>query len=187
MRTRIGWCLTCGKPFWRKRRFQLFCSTRCWLAERRRQRAPTPVRYHARVLHAAFRQAMKEGQLGVNPVDLTEPPKPAEYEAKVWTPEQCLKFLEVAEGDRWYALWCLLIHTGLRIGEALALTWDRVYLDADPPYIAVTESWYELTKKAAEKLGLESHRGTKAPKSKKSVRLVVLDRRTAEALRRHKE
>lgn len=149
--------------------------------------SPTTVRYHARVLHAAFRQAMKEGKLGVNPVDLTEPPKPAEYQAKVWTKEQALKFLEVTEGDRWYALWCLLIHTGLRIGEALALRWENVYLDADPPYVAVTESWYELTKKAAKKLGLDSHRGSKAPKSKKSVRLVVLDSHTAAALRRHKE
>lgn len=157
--------------------------------------SPTTVAQHARILHAAFRAAMKEGKLGVNPVDLTEPPKAEDYQATVWTREQALRFLEVAEpsdpehpkpADRYYALWVLLIATGLRIGEALALTWDRVFLDADPPYLLVRQSHYEITKKEAAKLGLESHRGTKAPKAKKSLRPVVLDSRTAEALRRHK-
>ena len=147
----------------------------------------TTVRNHARVLHAAFKQAMKEGKLGVNPVDLTEPPKAQEYEAKVWTREQALRFLEVAESDRYFPLWCLLVSTGLRIGEALALRWEHVHLDAEPPYLMVSESWYEVTRKEAEKLGLSSHRGAKAPKSRKSRRPVVLDRRTAEALRRHRQ
>lgn len=158
--------------------------------------SPTTVRYHARVLHAAFRQAMKEGLLGVNPVDLTEPPKPAAFEGKVWTREQALKFLEVAEpadptkvthpADRYYALWVLLLSTGLRIGEALALRWEHVHLDHDPPYLEVKASWYEITQKEAEAIGAE-RRGAKAPKSRKSVRLVVLDRRTAEVLRQHRQ
>ena len=158
--------------------------------------SPTTVRTHARVLHAAFRQAMKEGKLGVNPVDLTEPPKPAAFEGKVWTREQALKFLEVAEpvdprkvtdpADRYYALWVLLLSTGLRIGEALALKWEHVHLDHDPPYLEVKASWYEITQKEAEAIGAE-RRGAKAPKSRKSARLVVLDRRTAEILRQHRQ
>ena len=37
--------------------------------------------------------------------------------------DQAKRFLEAASDDRWYALWLLLLTSGLHPGEALALKW----------------------------------------------------------------
>ena len=44
--------------------------------------------------------------------------------------EQMKALLKAAEGTDLYALWVTLATTSIRIGEALALTWDSVDLDA---------------------------------------------------------
>ena len=49
--------------------------------------------------------------------------KPRKKEINPLTPEQARAFLEAAHGDRYYALYVLAIHYGLRQGELLGLKW----------------------------------------------------------------
>lgn len=45
---------------------------------------------------------------------------------KVFSPSQAATFLQAASQDRWAALWQLLLTTGMRPGEALALRWTDI-------------------------------------------------------------
>lgn len=49
---------------------------------------------------------------------------------KAWSETDVQKFVEFVSGDELEALWILLLTTGLRRGEALALSWDAVDLSA---------------------------------------------------------
>lgn len=52
------------------------------------------------------------------------------HEIHPLNPEQAKAFLAAARGDRFYALYVLAIHYGLRQGELLGLKWSDVDLDA---------------------------------------------------------
>lgn len=88
--------------------------------------SPRTIRYTHAVLRAALGQAVKWGQLARNPADVVELPRIQRKEMSALSPAQAAKLLEVAQGNRWYALWLLLITTGLRPGEALGLKWTDI-------------------------------------------------------------
>ncbi len=46
--------------------------------------------------------------------------------SKAWSESDAQRFIEFVRGDELEALWVLLITTGLRRGEALALTWEDI-------------------------------------------------------------
>ncbi|MDR7450136.1 MAG: site-specific integrase [Armatimonadota bacterium] len=81
------------------------------------------------VLHRALRQAVEWGMIPRNPADAVVPPRPPRPEMRTLTPEQARRFLDVARGDRLYALYAVLVGTGMRLGEALGLGWPDVDLD----------------------------------------------------------
>lgn len=62
------------------------------------------------------------------------------------TPEQARAVLAAVESDPLRALWTLMLTTGLRQGELLALRWQDVDLDAGR--LAVTANSVRLTKRA---------------------------------------
>jgi integrase len=57
-------------------------------------------------------------------------PRPKHRTRQSFTAEELHRFLEAARGDRFHALYLLLVDTGLRPGEALALEWEDVDLKA---------------------------------------------------------
>lgn len=82
------------------------------------------------VLRQALDGAVRDGLLARNPVALVPRPSVAASEVKSLNPGQISAILRAAEDSRYYTALALIASTGLRRGEALALRWDCVDLEA---------------------------------------------------------
>lgn len=79
----------------------------------------------------ACKYAVREGWMSTNPCDALlrgERPKRDQKEIRILTSEEIELLLEKAP-KRWRPLFATLVFTGLRINEALDLTWDDVDLE----------------------------------------------------------
>src|SRR4051794_34420775 len=72
--------------------------------------------------------AVRDGALASNSAAVIRRPRVTSKEAPHLTPPQVAELLRAAEGSRYAPLFALLVHTGLRRGEALALQWSDVDL-----------------------------------------------------------
>ena len=77
-----------------------------------------------RTLSTALNQAMHWGLIPRNRAATVFPPKPEPRETKALTPEELRVLIKSTRGDRFHALWLMLGTGGLRLCEALGLTWD---------------------------------------------------------------
>ncbi len=75
-------------------------------------------------LHAAFKQAVREGILGRNPVAAVERPAVEQVEFPILTIEQARQFLMIVIGLPYEALYYLAMLSGMRKGELLGLKWS---------------------------------------------------------------
>jgi integrase len=89
----------------------------------------TTLRKYHTVLYAALRQAVKFRLISANPADAVESPNRRHIEMKTWDAAQVRTFLDATANDPLGAMWRLVVMTGLRQGEILALTWDDIDLD----------------------------------------------------------
>ncbi len=126
-----------------------------------------PVRYTHAVLRHALQDAIRWNRVSRNVADSAEPPSAKAAKAKVsptWDRHQLRQFLEAehVRKHRLYALWRLVATTGTRRGEALALTWPD--LDLEAGRASVTDS-----------------------KTESGRRLVALDEETSATLRAHRK
>ena len=133
------------------------------------------VTYCHRILKHALSDAVKWGLLQRNPADLVSPPRVVTPEMQVWTSAEVRRFLEYVADDRLYAMWLLLVMTGMRRGEVLGLRWKDVDLSAGR--IAIRQTLLEV--------GYATHFGE--PKTKRSRRSVSIDPTTVAALADHRE
>jgi integrase len=78
------------------------------------------------ILRAILDTAVRDGALARNPAAAVKRPKVTAKEAAYLTPEQVRTLLEAAKKSRYAPLFSLLVNTGLRRGEALALQWSNV-------------------------------------------------------------
>jgi integrase len=96
--------------------------------------SPRTVRYLHTIASRVLRQAVKDGLLLRSPADAATPPTAKEAkppEMTCWSAAELAAFLGSAEGAAQnYPLWHTLAMTGMRRGEALALRWSDVDLDA---------------------------------------------------------
>jgi integrase len=141
------------------------------------------VGYVYTILRSALGDAVKQGRLSVNPTDRSTPPSPSEArppEMQAWTAAELGRFLRWADAqDRDLAMgWRLLAATGMRRGEALALRWRDVDLDAGR--LAVRRSVGVVKAKGAGEQLVEGP--TKTGRS----RVVDLDAGTVSALRAYR-
>jgi integrase len=101
-----------------------------WVVElRRKGLAESTIRSAYTILRAVLDTAVRDGALAVNPAAVIRRPRVTAKEAPHLTPTQVTALLRAAEGTRYAPLFALLVHTGLRRGEALALQWSDVDLD----------------------------------------------------------
>jgi len=134
-----------------------------------------------KTLKAAYALAVSKGQLLRNPAALATPPEMPEQLRRWWTPEQVGRFLDfVGQLEATLALGLveMLIDTGGRRGEVLALRWEDLDLDAGTATVT-----RQLVADSATKT--LTYRRTKRPRSKATIGLhpdtvAVLRRRRVE-------
>lgn len=102
--------------------------TRVLLAMERGGSAASTRRNTYAAMRSAFDDAVADGLLALNPVLRVRRPKASSAEASSLTVEEVTTFLDGAEGLRYAAVLRLILGTGLRRGEALALRWPDVDL-----------------------------------------------------------
>jgi integrase len=90
------------------------------------------------VLRAGLDGAVRDGLIARNPAALVTRPGVERREAKHLDATGVAAILRAAEESRYHPVLALIVATGLRRGEALALRWDRVDLDAGTLRVAVT-------------------------------------------------
>ncbi len=143
------------------------------VAKREAGLAPSTVRTIYTVLRAALDVAVRDGLLRKNPAVVVKRPAVDRKDAAYLTADQAQRLLEAITGDRLEPLFRLMLATGLRRGEALALHWTDVDLDG-----ARLRVRWTLTRTSK---GLQLSN----PKTDKSRRTVPLPRTTVETLRAH--
>lgn len=127
-----------------------------------------------RVLHRALTVAVRQGLAGRNVAAAVEPPKARRKRPDLWAPEDARRFVAAIEGDRWGALWGVLVGTGCRLGEAAALRWDDLDWEAGTVTLRRSLTWVDCEPVEGE------------PKTASGTRTVSVPRFALEALRRWK-
>ncbi|MNO22994.1 Transposase [compost metagenome] len=156
-----------------------------WINELRGKYSEGTVRRIHSIFSSAMNDAVYEFQiLRDNPIQKIKIPKQVDKtgELKYFTKEQLNSFLSAVKpvknakyrhSIQYYVLFSLLARTGLRIGEALALTWD----DLNGEQITVNKTLV---------YPLNSTPYLSTPKSKASLRRVTLDAATLTLLKKHR-
>lgn len=126
------------------------------------------------VLRAALDVAVRDGLLHRNVRASVHRPVAERKEAGYLSAEQAQRLLQALSGDRLDVLYRLMLASGLRRGEALALHWSDVDLDAGMVRVRLTMS------RTSEGLG------TDKPKTERSRRNVPLPRSAVETLKAHR-
>lgn len=140
--------------------------------------SPRTVHHIHVVTKNALKDAVRWGAVGRNVADVVEPPSVPTPELRWPTAEEVSRLLaeSARHNDRMHALWVLASHTGMRLGELLALTWDHVDLDRGVLHVRRI-----LTSVAA---GVPTFG---EPKTKRSRRTVPLTFDAVAALRAHRK
>lgn len=99
-------------------------------AKRQEGKASSTVRQVYTVLRAVLDTAVRDELMARNPAAAVKRPAVERKEARYLTPDEVRALVGGIKDDRLRALYLLLLGTGLRRGEALALGWDDVDLDA---------------------------------------------------------
>jgi integrase len=101
-----------------------------WVVElRRKGLAESTIRSAYTILRAVLDIAVRDGAIATNPAASVRRPRVTNKEALHLSPAQVADLLRAAASSRYAPLFELLVHTGLRRGEALALQWTDIDLD----------------------------------------------------------
>lgn len=128
-----------------------------------------------RLLHRAFAVAVLWRWLASNPCDRVLKPAYKSERPAVWSRPELETFLTGTE-DHWlHPLWVLLLTTGMRLGEALALRWDDVGLGGVA--LTITGTLHRL----------DGQWVRESPKTPAAIRTLVLPPAATDALATQKE
>lgn len=159
-----------------------------WINELKGHYSEGTVRRIHSIMSSALDDAVHEFNILLeNPTKKIKIPKDAEKSSKVnhFTREELGKFLDTIKKPvkhakyqhsiQYYVLFSLLARTGLRIGEALALTWNDI--DFEKGVLTVNKTLV---------YPLNSAPYISTPKSKKSERTIKLDAHTVKLLKKQR-
>ena len=91
--------------------------------------APKTVKNIHGILHRALEQAVKAGEIKNNPANDCVMPKQVKPEIKPLEPGEITRFIQNLDGEPYRNLFMTAFFTGMRQGELLGLSWDRVDFD----------------------------------------------------------
>jgi len=133
------------------------------------------------VLSNAMASAVARGVLESNPVSAVKfrQTQPQRARRQDVSKERWRRIHEAVKGSPYRALYHLIMDGSLRLGEALALTWDDVHLgkptEGKRPWVFVRAAIKERAR--GDGRGIEQYRGK--PKTDQSVRKIFLNEETA--------
>ena len=136
--------------------------------------SPRTIQYARAVLRMALKQAVADGLVYRNVVELTPGPAVRRLEIRPLTPAQVGTFLSGTKQDRLSALYVVAFTMGMRKSEILGLRWQNVDLENGSLRVSDT-----LDPGKGINLGV--------PKSERSRRTLMMSEITLRALRAHKE
>ncbi len=123
-----------------------------------------------RVLCQALALAVRWGWLAANPCDRVDTPRYQPVRKELWAPDELRAFVGATRGHWLHPFWLAAISTGARLGELLALTWERVDLGAGTLSIAQSAQV------------IDGDRVTTTPKTRAGARNVSLPAETVQVL-----
>ncbi len=126
-------------------------------------------------LHKALKNALRVGLLSRNVAEAVDTPKIQRREMRTMNETDLHIFLEMARNTEYYSLFYILLFTGCRRAEALALRWSDV--DLLLCQLSVTRSMQFVDNKIT----------FKQPKTVKSRRLIALSPSTVIVLQKYQE
>lgn len=131
------------------------------------------LQYARAVLHAAFQDAMQSSLVMRNPTANTKLPPRVRRAPTVLSMRQASHLLESTKATPFYPLWAVLLTTGLRPQEALALKWSDIDLAG---------KWLSV-QRALVDTGGGHYELVEATKTEGSTRRIGLAETTVEALK----
>jgi integrase len=140
----------------------------------RRALSDSTIRQTYTVLRAGLDGAVRDGLLARNPAAQVKRPGVERKEAKHLDASAVGAVLKAAEDSRYHSALVLIASTGLRKGEALALSWDRVDLDAGTLRVSATLG------RIGDRLVISE------PKTARSRRTIPLSPAVVALLRKHR-
>jgi integrase len=136
--------------------------------------SPRTVRYMRAVLRTALNDAVKWGIVARNVATLVELPRATRHAIRTLDADEARSFLSSAKKSRLGTIFSVALAVGLRLGEALALSWDDVDLDARTVRVRRALQRIEKTLQFVE------------PKSERSRRTVTLPEFAVTSLKRYR-
>lgn len=138
----------------------------------------TTLKYVHNKFKLCLKQAVSNRMIAHNPCEGVLLPK-ARTAKKVqsMTVEEQQKLVEHCETDEYLNLFIFLVGTGMRIGEALGLTWDNV--DLEERNIHIVKTMIEIHGNPSFKNCPKTDSGLRTIPMSKRVHQIVLDRREA--------
>lgn len=143
------------------------------------------VAYLHGILRAALAQAVRDELLSRNPATLVRPPRHRSPTVVPLTVDEAHRLLAAARDDRLAALWLLLLTLGLRRGEALALHWDD--LDLDAGIVSISRSLQRLPATRGSAVGHTTELVEVAPKTDASAAVLSLPEQLVAGLHIHRQ
>ena len=126
-------------------------------------------------LRLAFDEAIRsEIYIRANPFRLHNPPSYEPKERRALQKDEIPRFLAAAKTDRLEALWLICLKCGLRLGEALGITWDAIGFE---------KGEIQITQQVTEVRGISR---VSRLKTAGSVGVVYMDAEAAAALERRR-
>ena len=132
--------------------------------------ATSTIRKRYICLYGALEQAVKNDLISKNPADNAVLPQLTKRSSRALTPDEQAKIVELARDYSGGEVFLMLLSTGMRIGEALALTWDDIDFKGKTISINKSVSLIKDPDKSEEKW----RSAVGPPKTKSSNRIIPM-------------